>query len=279
MTAALSGPQARLPPSCNLVRRSIAAELAYTLSRMQILERIPGNPVGIEYRPIAEGTVALMARHIPSPTFNTVVGLRAGQAKHIAPLAAWYRDSGVKGRFAVVPGDGDAALVQALARVGYHQSGFHTSLIGEPYADETAPDGVTVELVANADVMEDFLVAYISGWGFPPKDHAQFKANVRPWLGQPGWTLYLVRCDGKPAAAGVLYVDAKVGYLADSATDPQFRRRGAQTALLRRRLRDAGAAGVDFVCSGAEFLSASHRNMERVGLRVQFTRAIWTALD
>ena len=36
------------------------------------------------------------------------------------------------------------------------------------------------------------------------------------------------------------------------------------------------AAGVDFVCSGAKFLSASHRNMERMGMRIQFVRAIWT---
>ena len=37
-------------------------------------------------------------------------------------------------------------------------------------------------------------------------------------------------------------------------------------------------AGVDFVCGGAEFLSQSHRNMERAGMRVQFVRALWTAL-
>jgi hypothetical protein len=38
-----------------------------------------------------------------------------------------------------------------------------------------------------------------------------------------------------------------------------------------------GATGVDFVCSGAEFLSQSHRYMERVGMRVQFVWSIWTA--
>jgi len=35
--------------------------------------------------------------------------------------------------------------------------------------------------------------------------------------------------------------------------------------------------GVDFVCSAAEFLSGSHRNMERAGMRVQFVRAVWMA--
>jgi hypothetical protein len=100
---------------------------------------------------------------------------------------------------------------------------------------------------------------------------------VRGWLGEPGWSLYLARLDGLPAATGILYVRDRVGYCADAATVPAFRGRGLQGALLRRRIADAGAAGVDFVSSGATFLSTSHRNMERVGMRVQFVRAIWTA--
>jgi hypothetical protein len=39
-----------------------------------------------------------------------------------------------------------------------------------------------------------------------------------------------------------------------------------------------GSAGVDFVCSGADFLLTSHRNMERIGMRLLFLRAIWTPL-
>jgi ribosomal protein S18 acetylase RimI-like enzyme len=79
-----------------------------------------------------------------------------------------------------------------------------------------------------------------------------------------------------PVATAILFVHAGVGYFADSATDPAFRGRGLHAALLRRRLRDASAAGVDFVCSGADFLSTSHRNMERIGMRLLFLRAIWT---
>jgi GNAT superfamily N-acetyltransferase len=101
---------------------------------------------------------------------------------------------------------------------------------------------------------------------------------VRGWLRQPGWSLYLARCEGTPAATAVLYVADNVGYCADAATHPAFRGRGLQTALLHRRIADASAAGVDFVCSGADFLSQSHRNMERAGMRVLFVRSLWTAL-
>src|SRR5262249_27772107 len=102
------------------------------------------------------------------------------------------------------------------------------------------------------------------------------KANVRPWLHEPGWTLYLARIEGRPAAAATLYLHRKVGYFADAATDPAFRGHGLHSALLTRRWQDARAAGADVVCSGAAFLSTSHRNMERLGMRLQFTRAIWT---
>jgi len=74
-------------------------------------------------------------------------------------------------------------------------------------------------------------------------------------------------------------VKDRIGYLADAATDPAFRRRGLHAALLRRRMRDAAAADVEFVFSGAIPFSTSRRNMERAGMRVQFMRAHWTPLE
>jgi ribosomal protein S18 acetylase RimI-like enzyme len=264
--------------SLDLIHRVLDVDVAYTISRLQVLERLPGNPIGVAYRKV-EGTItALMARHIPSPSFNRVVGLRAGDERHIAPLAAWYREHGVTARFEMVPGDCDAALGRELARLGYYQSGFHAALICRPDDAIAAAKAADIERVTSAALMEDYLQAYTAGWGLPEKEHLHFKANVRPWLGQPGWSLYLGRIDGRPAAAATLYVHGGLGYCADATTDPAFRRRGLQLALLHRRIADAGAAGVDFVFSGAEFLSPSHRNMERIGMRLAFIRAIWMPL-
>ena len=81
----------KLIPSLRVIRRTLECEIAYTLSRMAVLERIPGNPVGIAYRQLEGGAVALMARHLPVPSFNSVVGLRAGHEGQIEPLVAWYR--------------------------------------------------------------------------------------------------------------------------------------------------------------------------------------------
>jgi GNAT superfamily N-acetyltransferase len=264
--------------SLRMVRRTVECEIAYTVSRMRVLEQLAGNPVGITIRSLEGGAVALMARHLPVPSFNSVVGLQAGHGPEIEALTDWYRAEGVKARFEIVPGYYDRALGRELARLGYYQSGFHTSLVCEPKIDAAATTAnIAVERIADAAGLDLFLGTHAAGWQIA--DEAGFKANVQGWLQQPGWSLYLARCDGTPAATAVLYVADNVGYCADAATHPAFRGRGLQTALLHRRIADASAAGVDFICSGAEFLSQSHRNMERSGMRVLFVRSLWTVLS
>jgi hypothetical protein len=218
-----------------------------------------------------------MARDLPSPSFNSVVGLRAGQTHHIQPRVEWYRAHNSTARFEIAAGEYDLALGQELLRLGFLPSGFHAALIAEPKLDVPLSCEASIQRVESASDMEDFLAAYVAGWGLPAGLHDQFKNNVRPWLLQPDWTLYVARANGRPVAAAILYIHAGVSYFADCATDPIFRNRGVHAALLRRRLKDASAAGVDFVCSGADFLSSSHRNMERVGMRILFLRTISTS--
>jgi GNAT superfamily N-acetyltransferase len=172
-----------------------------------------------------------------------------------------------------VPGLADAALARELSRLGFAPSGFHAALIAAPRPSPQPADGVEVEHVRDAQAFDDFLNTYAAGWGVPQRD--QFKRNVRPWLDQPGWSLFLGRIGGKPAAQGILYVDGATAYLADASTDPDFRGRGLHAALLNARLAAAAEIGADVAASGAAFLSTSHRNMERAGMRLQFVRALW----
>ena len=264
-----------LIPSVEILQRTLATDISYTISRMKVLEGISGNPIGVAIRWFDEGAVALMAR---LPSFCRIVGLRPGHEHHIAPLARWYAEHDVKPTFELVPGQYDGNLGRELARLGFYQSSFHASLIGRPGANSDVDDAAAIERVATAEALEDYLDAYVAGWGIPEKDRAQFKSNVRPWLVQAGWSLYIAQLNGQPAAAATLYVRDGVGYLADSATDPSYRRRGLQSSLLRRRMRDASLAGADLVFSGAEPFSTSHRNMERAGMRLLFVRAIWSPL-
>ncbi|MBV8840870.1 MAG: GNAT family N-acetyltransferase [Alphaproteobacteria bacterium] len=217
-----------------------------------------------------------MAEHLPVPSFNAVVGLQAGDEGELEAVLAWYREHDVATQVEIVPGLEDAKLLAALTRLGYYQSGFHASVIARP-RDAAAPDpAVDVVRVTSADELEDFLDAYVTARRIP--DGEGFKRNVRPWLHEPGWSLWLGRHDGKPVAEAILYLRDGFAYLADAATTPALRGRGLQSALLAHRLRHAANEGAEFACSGASFLSTSHRNMVRAGMRLQFVRALWTAV-
>lgn len=82
-------------------------------------------------------------------------------------------------------------------------------------------------------------------------------------IGLPGWYHYLVRFDGEPGSASVLYVTEGVAQLFVATTMPAYRGRGAQQALIQRRLADGQAAGCDLATSQTVIDNASPRNMAR----------------
>ena len=86
---------------------------------------------------------------------------------------------------------------------------------------------------------------------------------------------YLVELKGEAIAAGALNIENQVALLAGACTVPDYRRRGAQNALLQHRLDDAADRGCTLAVMVAEPGSASQRNAERQGFRVAYTRTKW----
>ena len=263
-----------LVPSAELMSRIRKAECGYTWSRMGVLEALPGNPVGVKRRRIGEAW-GFLARYLPMPSFNRVVGLTDDQADEIPHLVEWFRQGGAQGRFELTPDGAMDRLSVALTAAGYAHTGFHATLHGPAEAATAAiPSGVEVERVTTPEALETFLDVYGAGWGVP--DIAGFKANVRGWLNEPNWSLYLARLNGKPAGEAILYMSEGVGYLADSSVTPACRGHGVHRALIDRRRDDALAAGAEVVCVQAAYLSTSHRNMVRAGLSLLYAQALWT---
>jgi ribosomal protein S18 acetylase RimI-like enzyme len=263
------------PPSRALSDRLMRVDIAYTIARMRVIEARPGNPFGVAFRH-ADGVTALMARGIPVPSFNRIVGLRDGHEALFTELDDWYGAHGVACRVDVAPGDLTPALAETLTGRGYVQSSFHTSLYGLADGADASFPSVTIAQVGAMDAMEQFLDVYLAGWGIPTDRREGAKTNMRGWLGRPDWLLLLASHDGTPAAAAKFFLHDRIGYFADAATHPDFRGRGLQTALLHHRRALAKANGAELIYSGAEFGSSSHRNMERLGMRVLHTRALWT---
>jgi hypothetical protein len=96
-------------------------------------------------------------------------------------------------------------------------------------------------------------------------------------LGHDGWHYYLAFDDGRPIAGAAMYVRNEAAWFGVAGTSSDARNRGAQTALLSRRLADARKLRCAWVTAEtspdtAERPNPSYRNMLRAGLRVAYLR-------
>lgn len=86
---------------------------------------------------------------------------------------------------------------------------------------------------------------------------------------RPGWHCYSASLEGREVATGSLLVIDKLALICLDATLPEARRRGCQTALLRRRLREAGRLGCETVIAEVSDDHPTCRvattNLERAG--------------
>jgi GNAT superfamily N-acetyltransferase len=83
---------------------------------------------------------------------------------------------------------------------------------------------------------------------------------------------YLTFVDGVIAGGAAVSAQHAVCGLFGASTLPAFRRRGVQSALLAARLAWAREKGCDLAVSITQPGSISHRNIERSGFRVAYTR-------
>ncbi len=83
---------------------------------------------------------------------------------------------------------------------------------------------------------------------------------------------FLAFVDGQAAGGGVIWLSDGVAGVMGASTLPAFRRRGAQSALLRARLDFARRHGCDLAYTITAPGSGSQRNVERAGFRVAYTR-------
>jgi len=258
-------------PDLATVRRAEAIIAGYAASRVQIIADRPGNPLDAQIRRYGEA-VALRAPVFGEHFFNRACGFDDEHLEAARAVIAWYAEQNVPGQFEVLPGVPSERLMALLAEHGYRQVRFHATFAGPAELPTASSPGVEVRRVETEADLRLFSDAYHLGWTSTGP-----RVPMQPWLAAPGWRLYLGLCDGEPAGAAILYVRDGIGYLADSAVDPRWRRRGVHRALLDARCADTAAAGCAEIFSGAEYLSASCRNMLRKGLSLLLTKALWRA--
>jgi GNAT superfamily N-acetyltransferase len=173
----------------------------------------------------------------------------------------------------------DPAVLPLLGDRGYRPieltSVMHMRLTGQRIAraHEPSPE-LSVRVV---DPIDAALWAETSarGWGETPELSAFIFEFGSIAARAEGTVCFVAELSGRPIAAAALGLHNGVAILAGASTDPAFRGRGAQAALLDTRLRHATDAGYDTAMMGAAPGSASQRNGERQGFRIAYTRIKW----
>ena len=253
------------------------AEIKTLASRLNAIQSIRGNPMGVHE--LVKGTTrAFAVKHIPGPAFNTVRGLNEQDLSHIEEIFRFYENLSINFRVEIAPPNSSEMLFRKLAELGFYQSGFHASFLGE-VKDLKKSKLPSLEIHSlKKDEFDLFASIYVAAFGLPAFIQDGIKQNNEVLFEVPGWEFYVAYKQEVPVGIAVLYVQGELATLAAAATLPGYRNMGVQSELLQKRIEIAMEKGARYITSEATYGSGSHRNMERAGLKLAYTKAIWTKL-
>lgn len=168
---------------------------------------------------------------------------------------------------------GYLGLEQSLAALGYARG---YAWMKFERGDAPAPTAATDLRVEETLDAEAFALASEGGDGLTP----ELARSLAAIVGAPGWRCFVAFDGDEPAACGALYADGGHGWLGAATTLPQFRRRGAQGAILAARIEAGRADGVRrFGAETGERIQGrpdqSYRNILRAGFQEAYLRPNW----
>jgi hypothetical protein len=220
------------------------------------------------------GTVRIHAPRTTELALNRVYALGIATPVNQARLDALTREFILAGspRFLV----SWAPIAQPLeARRWFEERGFRKITGLARLTRRTEPDLEAVSALdvveASADDADVFGATAALGNGLS----LDFAPGFNSTMGHKGWRHYLALDGSRPVAAAALYVDEDIAWAGFAGTLSADRGRGAQSALLARRVRDAYEAGARWItcettAESPERPNQSLRNMRRLGFEVTY---------
>jgi GNAT superfamily N-acetyltransferase len=221
------------------------------------------------------GAVVLLMRQVPYILFNRVIGLGLQEPASTAlldDLLALFAAQGARAAVQLSPTAQPADLPGWLEARGFHPEDAWIKFVRgvEPPAD--VPTDLRIECISAAQAPA-FAAVFAEVFGIPDPVQAWLAGCVE----RPGWRHYVAFDGAIPAATGALYVADGIGWLGMAATRPAARRRGAQGAIIARRIRDAAALGcrwlaVETARDTPEHPNPSTHNLRRLGFQFAYHR-------
>lgn len=270
----------------SLARRIERAEAALIRDGVGAAARRPGSEGAfvVEIR----GGVAAFSE--PDCPFNKVAGLGFEGVPDESELSALERRYAERACPVMVElsSFAEPEVGRLLTRRGYELIGYEnvSGLLLEnapAAAVQAPPDGLTIGRAVGDDAGR-WLDAVITGFlhqdtydGLP--SHESYARDIvlratEDMAATAGFERYLARLDGVVAGGASFRSFEGVAQLCGSATLPEHRRRGVQSALLRHRLAEAARQACDVAVVTTQPGSKSQQNVERFGFALLYVRAV-----
>jgi GNAT superfamily N-acetyltransferase len=269
-------PDPGLPDDTALARLCLGAEIA------SMRERTAGAPaalvaeLGLRCEPVDGGT-AFIADRFPHATVNRVTGFGLDEPLDEPTLdrtIAFYPHR----VFSIQPSPmaRPPRLAGWLTARGFAVN-FHWLIWAREAQAPPAEPATGLELRRlDPEHADEFAALVCTAYANPARLARLHAAGV----GRPRWHHWGAFDDGRLVSAGILYVHGEVGRLFTAGTLPAHRGRGAQGALLARRMWEARALGCRWVTAEtADDLpdrpNPSVHNLARLGFRLLHRRPAW----
>lgn len=252
------------------------AEVITLFSRLSAIKEIDGNPMQVDIQRFGNAT-AFSAKNIPGPAFNTVKGLKEGDQPYIDQIIQFYNNKNIPVRFELTPAHTSSELLTYLNKKGFYQIDFHSSLY-MPLKLELDKQLMIHDIPIREIKKEEFSIfseIYTKGFGMPSFLQGAVAQNNAVLFDHPGWTFYLAFLQGTPIGLGVLHINNHIATLSAATTIPSFRNNGVQSALIKQRMYKALVKNCELITGQAKYGSVSQNNMERAGMKLAYTKAIW----
>jgi GNAT superfamily N-acetyltransferase len=219
--------------------------------------------------------VALVMERADHILFNRVIGLgliEPATEAMIDRIVDLYRPHGVRFAVQLSPTAQPDALPAWLAARGIQRGDSWLKFIRGVEPPAPAPTELRITAIG-PELAAAYAETISAVFEMPPLFRPWTQANI----GRPGWRHYLAFDGDQPVATAALFVRDGLGWLSEAGTLPAARGRGAQSALLARRITDATALGcrrlvVETGDDTPEDPNPSAHNVRRAGFQLAYRR-------
>ena len=202
-------------------------------------------------------------------------GITDEDINQIDRILEFYKQKKIPVQYELTLAYASSNLMRYLTEMGFGQSDFHTTL----YRETSKMSGHLKSAISigrlEKNEFDVFANIYAEGFNMPSFLKDGIAQNNKVLYDNKHWVFYLASVEDQTVGIGVVFIKDKLANLAAATTLPAMRNHGVHQALINKRIKQAFLMDCDLIVGQAKFGSISQNNMERCGMRIAYTKAIW----